>query len=98
MARTKSRSRQNSKHDYIKLQRYVEYKSAWNGYATIFVKARGTSKTCSGCGYHKDLRGAGTLRCPKRGLVVDRQRNAARNIWNLGCGESWVPPERGQAR
>ncbi|MEM0358474.1 MAG: zinc ribbon domain-containing protein [Candidatus Hadarchaeales archaeon] len=84
VARTKSRNvnRQNSKHDYLKLQRYVEYKSAWNGYATIFVKARGTSRTCSGCGfYNKDLRGAGEFRCPRCGLVVDRQGNAARNIW-----------------
>ncbi|MEM0003011.1 MAG: IS200/IS605 family accessory protein TnpB-related protein, partial [Thermoproteota archaeon] len=40
IARTKSRSmnRQNSKHDYIKLQRYVEYKSAWNGYAGTTTK------------------------------------------------------------
>ncbi|MEM3832144.1 MAG: zinc ribbon domain-containing protein [Thermoprotei archaeon] len=83
IARTKSRSmnRQNSKHDYIKLQKYVEYKSAWNGYATIYVKAKGTSKTCSKCGYYnKDLRGA-VFKCPKCGLVIDRQKNASINIW-----------------
>ncbi|MBO3767763.1 MAG: transposase, partial [Candidatus Brockarchaeota archaeon] len=83
IARTKSRSmnRQNSKHDYIKLQKYVDYKSAWNGYATIFVKAYGTSKTCSRCGYYnKDLRGE-VFECPKCGLVIDRQKNAAKNIW-----------------
>ncbi|MEM2428731.1 MAG: zinc ribbon domain-containing protein, partial [Candidatus Bathyarchaeia archaeon] len=73
VARTKSRSmnRQNSKHDYIKLQKYVEYKSAWNGYATVYVKAKGTSKTCSRCGYYnKDLKGA-VFKCPKCGLVID---------------------------
>ncbi|MEM3806810.1 MAG: transposase [Thermoproteota archaeon] len=83
IARTKSRSmnRQNSKHDYIKLQKYVDYKSAWNGYATIFVKAYGTSKTCSRCGYYnKDLRGE-VFECPKCGLVIDRQENASINIW-----------------
>ncbi|MEM3809494.1 MAG: zinc ribbon domain-containing protein, partial [Thermoproteota archaeon] len=83
IARTKSRSmnRQNSKHDYIKLQKYVEYKSAWNGYATIYVKAKGTSKTCSRCGYYnKDLRGE-VFKCPKCGLVIDRQKNASINIW-----------------
>ncbi|MEM3229030.1 MAG: zinc ribbon domain-containing protein, partial [Fervidicoccaceae archaeon] len=83
VARTKNRSmnRQNSKHDYIKLQKYVEYKSAWNGYATIYVKAKGTSKTYSKCGYYnKDLRGA-VFKCPKCGLVIDRQRNASINIW-----------------
>ncbi|MEM2582008.1 MAG: zinc ribbon domain-containing protein [Candidatus Caldarchaeum sp.] len=84
IARTKSRSinRQNSKHDYIKLQRYVVYKSAWNGYATVFVKAYRTSKTCSKCGYYnKDLRGAGMFKCPSCGLVTDRQKNASTNIW-----------------
>ncbi|MEM3833032.1 MAG: transposase [Thermoprotei archaeon] len=83
VARTKSRSmnRQNSKHNYIKLQRYVEYKSAWNGCATIYVKARGTSKTCSRCGYYnKDLRGA-VFKCPRCGFIIDRQKNASINIW-----------------
>ncbi|MEM3832417.1 MAG: zinc ribbon domain-containing protein [Thermoprotei archaeon] len=83
VARTKSRSmnRQNSKHDYIKLQKYVEYKSAWNGYATIYVNAKGTSKTCSKCGYYnKDLRG-GVFKCPRCGFIIDRQKNASINIW-----------------
>ncbi|MEM3833613.1 MAG: transposase [Thermoprotei archaeon] len=83
IARTKSRSmnRQNSKHDYIKLQKYVEYKSAWNGHTTVFVKAYGTSKTCSRCGYYnKDLRGA-VFECPKCGFIIDRQKNASINVW-----------------
>ena len=85
IANTRSRSlnRQNSKHDYIKLQKYVEYKSAWNGYLTLYVNPKLTSKTCSRCGYvNKDLRGAGTFRCPECGLRIDRQKNASRNIWN----------------
>ena len=75
IARTKSRSmnRQNSKHDYIKLQKYVEYKSAWNGYETVFIDAYGTSKTCSRCGYYnKDLRGASIFKCPNCGLIINR--------------------------
>jgi len=85
VAGTKSRSmnRQNSKHDYIRLQKYVEYKSAWNGYLTVYVDAKLTSKTCSRCGYiNKDLRGAGKFECPKCGLKIDRQKNAAKNIWH----------------
>lgn len=85
VARTKSRSvnRQNSKHDYIKLQKYVEYKSAWNGYLTVYVSPRNTSKTCSKCGYvNKDLKGARTFKCKKCGFTIDRQKNASRNIWN----------------
>ncbi|MEM0245981.1 MAG: transposase, partial [Thermoplasmata archaeon] len=63
--------------------KYVEYKSAWNGYETIFVDAYGTSKTCSRCGYYnKDLRGASIFKCPNCGLIIDRQKNAAKNIWN----------------
>jgi len=85
VANTRSRSlnRQNSKHDYIKLQKYVEYKAAWSGYLTLYVNPKLTSKTCSRCGYvNRDLRGAGTFRCPRCGLRVDRQKNASRNIWN----------------
>lgn len=75
-------NRQNAKHNYIKLQKYVEYKSAWNGYATIYVKARGTSKTCSRCGYYnKDLSGE-VFKCPNCGLAINRQKNAALNVWN----------------
>lgn len=85
VARTKSRSinRQNSKHNYIMLQRYVEYKSAWNGYATVYVDPKGTSKACSKCGwYNKGLKGVGVFKCKRCGLVIDRQRNASRNVWN----------------
>jgi putative transposase len=85
IARTKSRSmnRQNSKHDYIKLQKYIEYKSEWNGYSTIYLKAYNSSKTCSKCGYiNKDLKGARIFKCPACGLRMDRQKNASRNIWN----------------
>lgn len=85
IAETKSRSinRQNSKHDYIKLQKYIEYKSTWNGYLTVYVDPKLTSKTCSRCGYiNKDLKGAGVFICQNCGLKIDRQKNASRNIWH----------------
>ena len=67
---------------FSSLNMLVVYKSAWNGYATVYVKAKGTSKTCSRCGYYnKDLKGA-VFKCPKCGLVIDRQKNASINIWN----------------
>lgn len=76
-------NRQNSKHDYIKLQKYIEYKSAWNRYLAIYVKPYNTSKTCSKCGYvNKDLKGAGIFKCPMCGFTIDRQKNASRNIWS----------------
>jgi putative transposase len=80
---SKSVNRQNAKHDYIKLQKYIEYKSVWNGYLTIYLKAYNSSKTCSKCGYiNKDLKGARIFICPACGLRMDRQKNASRNIWN----------------
>lgn len=42
-----SMNRQNTKYNYIKLQKYVEYRSAWNGYPTLYVKPQLTPKTCS---------------------------------------------------
>jgi len=45
------------------------------------VDPRGTSKTCSRCGFvAKDLRGQ-VFKCPKCGLVIDRQKNACVNIY-----------------
>ena len=45
------------------------------------VDPRDTSKTCSRCGFKvKDLRGR-VFRCPRCGLVLDRQKNACVNIY-----------------
>ena len=45
------------------------------------VNPKDTSKTCSRCGFVvKDLRGQ-VFRCPKCGLVIDRQKNACVNIY-----------------
>lgn len=85
VARTKSRSmnRQNAKHNYITLQKYIEYKSAWKDHLTVYVKPQLTSKKCSRCGYvNKDLKGARMFECKRCGLKMDRQKNASRNIWN----------------
>ncbi len=85
VARTKSkaRNRQNSKHNYRMLQKYVEYKSAWNCLMTIYVDPKNTSKTCSKCGFtSKDPSRSRTFKCKRCGLVMNRQQNAARNIWN----------------
>ena len=45
------------------------------------VDPKDTSKTCSRCGFKvKDLRGR-NFRCPRCGLVIDRQKNASVNIY-----------------
>ncbi|MEM4151002.1 MAG: zinc ribbon domain-containing protein [Conexivisphaerales archaeon] len=40
--------------------------------------AYGTSKTCSRCGYYNK----GEQAHSNCGLIIDRQENAAKNIWN----------------
>ncbi len=45
------------------------------------VNPKDTTKTCSRCGFKvKDLRGQ-VFRCPRCGLVIDRQKNASINIY-----------------
>jgi len=45
------------------------------------VNPKDTTKTCSRCGFKvKDLRGQ-VFKCPKCGLVLDRQKNASINIY-----------------
>lgn len=57
------------------------------GGASIAVAARGTSQDCSACGEKvpKDLLERGH-RCPRCGLVLDRDENAAMNILKRGLG------------
>ncbi|MCD6368904.1 MAG: transposase, partial [Thermoproteales archaeon] len=58
------------------------------------VNPKDTSKTCSRCGFKvKDLRGQ-VFKCPKCGLIIDRQKNACINIYLRMRGfphsyESW---------
>ena len=51
----------------------------------IFVEPKGTSQKCSGCGDEvpKEL-SERVHDCPRCGLVMDRDVNAARNILKLG--------------
>ncbi|RLG81853.1 MAG: hypothetical protein DRO09_01600 [Thermoprotei archaeon] len=45
------------------------------------VNPKDTSKTCSRCGFKvKDLKGQ-VFRCPRCGLVIDRQKNACINVY-----------------
>ena len=64
------------------------------------VDPKDTSKTCSRCGFKvKDLRGR-NFRCPRCGLVIDRQKNACINIYlrmrgfphSYECWERFVKP------
>jgi len=61
VARTKVGTAER-KTQLVKLQKYIEYKSAWNNYFTVYVKPQLTSKTCFRCRYvNKDLKGGGNI-------------------------------------
>src|SRR3989441_5815845 len=82
---TTYRARLNS-WSFCELQRQIEYKARWEGIPVSYVAARGTSVNCSICGsrtttYPNERR---TLHCPKCGISIDRDVNAARNILAKG--------------
>lgn len=63
--------------DWRKLVKYVASRSR-----TRAIQPWNTSKTCSRCGYTiKDLRGAHVFTCPRCCLNIDRQFNAAINLY-----------------
>jgi IS605 OrfB family transposase len=69
------------------IRRQMTYKTGWNG-GTLIVADRWypSSKTCSGCGAVKDkLRlSTRTYACTDCGLILDRDKNAARNLAAYG--------------
>jgi putative transposase len=86
---------------WYKLRQLTVYKAERRGGRIVFVNPAGTSQKCSGCGgmVQKPL-SERTHICPKCGLVLDRDVNAARNILALGLeralteAESLLIPKR----
>ena len=64
---------------------YLAYKAEEAGKPVVRVDPKGTSQRCSDCGtvVRKGLR-VREHACPACGLVLDRDENAARNIYDLG--------------
>jgi putative transposase len=66
---------------YYDLIQKIEYKAKENGIPVVKVSPRNTSKTCSRCGYvNKRLKNERVFVCPKCGLEIDRDLNAAINL------------------
>jgi len=67
------------------LERYTSFKAEEAGRTVVRVDPRGTTQECSGCGeiVHKDL-SVRVHHCPRCGLVLDRDENAALNILARG--------------
>jgi putative transposase len=76
------------------LRNALTYMARLSEGVTAFVDPRGTSQVCSGCGavVGKDLY-VRIHRCPRCGLTVDRDVNAARNVLKRGLEIGRGPPE-----
>ncbi len=81
---------------FRKLQMYVKYKANLEGIPVVYVNPKNTSKRCHRCGHVAQANGR-EFRCPKCGLVYNRDLNAAINIAHtLMRGMGWgsrEPPE-----
>src|SRR5437870_510596 len=77
-----------------KLRRLTAYKAERRGGRVILVNPSGTSQKCSGCGemVPKELTDR-VHDCPRCGLVIDRDVNAARNILERGLEQARVEAE-----
>jgi len=67
---------------FRKLQIYIEYKALLEGIEVRYLpkkEVRNTSKTCHRCGHAAQVNGR-EFRCPKCGLVYNRDLNACINI------------------
>ena len=71
----------------------VEYKAECAGTSVFCVDLRNTSNLCSECGHmvKKDL-SVRTHECPFCDLILDKDVNAARNIFSRGLGAARPGP------
>ena len=84
---------------FRKLQTYIEYKALLEGIEVKYLtkkETRNTSKTCHRCRHVAQVKGR-EFRCPKCGLIYNRDLNACINIAHaLKRGMGWgrcEPPE-----
>jgi putative transposase len=84
---------------FRKLQTYIEYKALLEGIEVKYLtkkETRNTSKICHRCGHVAQVKGR-EFRCPKCGLIYNRDLNACINIaYALKRGMGWgscEPPE-----
>lgn len=78
------------------LRRQIAYKSAWYGAAVVIAdRFYPSSKTCSGCGTIKQSLSLSERKyvCEVCGIVIDRDENAAINLYRL-ADETKLPVDR----
>src|SRR3990167_9922861 len=79
---------------YLKLTQYIEYKAKEKGIKVIRVSERGTSKTCSKCGYEDKLnrRTQGLFKSRPWGYEFNANVTGVRNI--IAFSKGYIPSER----
>jgi len=83
---------------FRKLQKMIEYKAKLQGVKVVYVNPKNTSKTCHRCGYVTRTDGR-EYRCPKCGMVYNRDLNSAINIacaLTRGTGRGCVDTLKGK--
>jgi putative transposase len=85
MVRNRSLAKSIADAGWAQFRTTLEYKAACAGKQVVAVPPQYTSQDCSGCGERvpKSL-SVRTHICPHCGLVMDRDENAARNIFWAG--------------
>ena len=75
---------------FRKIQTYIEYKANLEGIPVVYVNPKNSSKTCHRCGYVARKVEGREFRCPKCGLVYNRDLNSAINLArSLTRGAGW---------
>lgn len=64
---------------FYKLSQYIQYKANEKGIAVMYISERGTSHTCSKCGY-EGTRRKGLFKCRLCGYTINDDMNGAKNI------------------
>jgi putative transposase len=79
---------------YLKLTQYIEYKTNEKGIKVIRIDERGSSKTCSKCGYSDkaNRKTQGLFKCRSCGYEINADVNGCRNI--LKFSQGYTPSER----
>jgi IS605 OrfB family transposase len=67
---------------FRRLQQYIEYKANLEGILVVYINPKNTSKRCHRCGHVAQANGR-EFRCPKCGLIYNRDLNGAINIAQL---------------
>lgn len=65
---------------FRRLQTYIEYKAILEGIPVVYINPKNSSKTCHRCGHVVRKVEGREFRCPKCGLVYNRDLNSAINL------------------